>query len=166
MIHNIVEEMNNWEQIFPIYSSNGNLDYPNLHDGNIIGVLNHDNNSVVIVADYNGKLHAINMIEVEMLKINNYCNGNIILSINICSGNDFDATLWKDELDELYDINDVVSDVGKKRCEENIGLMIDKINRGEMFIISIFPSIGCSLYALFKRADFFKISKFGDALSI
>ena len=115
---------------------------PNLHDARLLGMFVSDNKTAtVLFRSENGQRHELLLKEVEHLVANDFREGNIVLDVEIYDGESFDSKL----LSEIYGKNYLTAHPGFKSEIRR------KVKNGELKLVSVNPSYGCSLLCICKE---------------
>ncbi|KMQ52289.1 hypothetical protein CHISP_0556 [Chitinispirillum alkaliphilum] len=120
------------------------------HDCYFIGfLLQNETTAKLFIKDLNGDNFEIHLLDIEKIRIDNFREGNIILSIS--SGNEI---LADDPLiDRLLEI-----ETEEMRGKEYYKTLISKLKSGDLIAFTIDPSYGAKVLALCKNISVVKVS--------
>ena len=123
--------------IEPRLDDGGVLRQPDLHDGHLLGVVvSPERTATLTFRDLSGRSYEMTLHEVDLLRAQGFAEGNIVLEVAM-----FPATRCPREvLDDLYD-HDPAFDAAAYIARE----------KADRHVLTITPSYGCSLVALFAR---------------
>ena len=121
----------------------GTIKVPDLHDADLLGVLNFDSKKTVLVTKLrSGEIRCLRLLEVEYLNASNFKEGNVILDGTVDSGPEADC---EQAFKDLEMADQIGSDFYLRTAE--------RIGRRELQILTINPSYGCVLCALCKEIE-------------
>tara|TARA_B100000768_G_scaffold174692_1_gene185293 strand:- start:566 stop:982 length:417 start_codon:yes stop_codon:yes gene_type:complete len=122
---------------------------PNLHDSNLISVEHDKNDTLIKFRSTSGELIQAVASNVKKLIINDFREGNIVLDVTI---------------ERMVKIPDYGLDklllLSKVKCEKQdayIRTVKDKIESGEMMLVTINPSYGCNGMIYCEKISFCKV---------
>ena len=146
-----------WNSVSLELNEDYSLCAPNLHDSKFLGLLNLSKNQYILFLLLENRINhvAIVLSDVTLLKADNFREGNIVLDVCIYTGTSQDAVDLRDELEDLYGLREIKVDKTKEKLQAALKQEADKIAAGDLALITINPSYGCSLIALSKTIEIF-----------
>lgn len=128
------------------FSDDGTLINSALHDAELFGILSCPNRRVSILArDIHGKIYCLALLGVERFRGDDFRDGNIILDITVETG----ADVNREYIAYTFDIDISAGNT----FLDNI---IRKFNLGELILVRLDPSYGCSFSCVCERIEMVK----------
>ena len=122
---------------------------PNLHDSNLLSVEHDKNDTLIKFRSTSGELIQAVASNVNKLVINDFREGNIVLDVTI----ERMVKIPDYGLDKLF----VLSKVKCEKQDAYIRTVKDKIESGEMMLVTINPSYGCNGMIYCENISFYKV---------
>jgi hypothetical protein len=129
-----------------VLNDHGYLLAPSLHDAEIIKVeLTGDCGVSLLFVTKEKVRYEIALHKVERFRANDFLEGNIVSEVTIQTGEKADPHIVTKYLFDLFDIDKIVSDVGRAATVNQIQTLVDRIRAGDFKLIYIEPSYGCEI---------------------
>jgi hypothetical protein len=110
---------------------------PNLHDGNLVGIVLVDHQCTLFISDAVGLMHTITLRGVERLRAEDFLEGNIVLDLTVQTGS------VVNEADVLYALS-IDEDMAENH-RVYVDKMLGRIGRGELHLFELASSYGCTV---------------------
>ena len=115
--------------------SAGHLREPNLHDANLLSVECAQSDAIFKFELVNGGIVQIRFLDVDQMVCHDFRHGNIVLDVTV----DHRKRLSGKELEMLFTPPLAAIDAH----QVHLSKVKDRIERGEMMLVTIAPSYGC-----------------------
>src|SRR2546425_4474810 len=106
--------MSDSSQIEPKFDSDGVLRHPDFHDGYLEGItVLKDRIAKFLMRDLNGQRYELVLSDVERLRADEFCEGNIIFDVVVIGSESWDDDTFKKlyHLDDSREANDFLERV-------------------------------------------------------
>ena len=113
---------------------------PNLHDGNLLGLMSVDEQCILLVSDVLGSMHRITLHAVESLRAENFLQGNIVLDVSVQTR----AEVTEPDVLFALSMDEATASQHRRFLDELLG----RIGNGSLHLFQLSSSYGCTLTSL------------------